>query len=196
MSKRTCVVCGCQFDAYGTRRSTTAKFCTRKCRYSFTRKQCFDRRVDKTSSSKGCWLWIGGSNQHGRGMIFNGKANESCPRFAWKRVFGEIPNGLNALHKCDNPACVNPDHLFLGDHKANSRDMVEKGRHTFGDRAKQSNLKWDDVRAIRARYKKGVAGSGVYVLAREYGVAPTTIACIVRNKSWKESDLARAQQCA
>jgi hypothetical protein len=87
----------------------------------------FWERVDKDTSPTGCWLWTGGKN-HGYGRIsFNGK-NFLAPRIAWEFTNGPIPDGLDVLHRCDNPPCVRPDHLFLGTLKDNYDDMVQKGR--------------------------------------------------------------------
>jgi len=96
----------------------------------------FWSKVDKDTSS-GCWLWTAGKTPLGYG-IFQVKT-EKCMgwghwksvrahRFAWELTYGLIPEGMNVLHKCDNPPCVRPTHLFLGTQKDNVRDMIHKGR--------------------------------------------------------------------
>lgn len=85
--------------------------------------------------NSGCWLWLGrerGSNNYGS-LKVDGK-NHVAHRYSYKRFVGEIPDGLYVLHRCDNPACVNPNHLFLGTIQDNTDDKVRKGRQAKGDR--------------------------------------------------------------
>lgn len=90
--------------------------------------------VEKTPT---CWLWKGAKGDKGHGTFgFNGKQT-SAHRVAWELLRGSIPEGLWVLHNCpegDNPACVNPDHLWLGTVADNNRDMFAKGRGAVGDR--------------------------------------------------------------
>lgn len=76
-----------------------------------------------------CWEWMAGKDSDGYGGFFLSGKNEKAHRVAWMFRFGEIPEGLGVLHHCDNPGCVNPLHLFLGDHKTNMGDKAQKGRH-------------------------------------------------------------------
>ena len=79
-----------------------------------------------------CWIWTGPPDASGYGRIGCGlrtSGTMKANRASWLLVFGEIPEGQNVLHKCDNPACVRPEHLFLGSHSDNIKDMMAKGRH-------------------------------------------------------------------
>lgn len=79
----------------------------------------------------GCWLWTGAAVRTGYGVIALGRSAEGIDvahRVAWRLFRGDIPPGIDVLHKCDVPACCNPDHLFLGDDQANREDMARKGR--------------------------------------------------------------------
>lgn len=77
----------------------------------------------------GCWVWRGGKNRKGQGVVrYNGR-NWVTSRLAWYLKHGQIPKGIFVCHKCDNPSCINPDHLFLGTPGDNIRDMIEKGRN-------------------------------------------------------------------
>lgn len=97
-----------------------------------TLRERFYRRISKRPN--GCWLWTGAlmSRKVARmnyGIIRNEiSKNEGAHRVSWRLHKGEIGPGLCVLHKCDNPQCVNPDHLFLGSHQDNARDRSQKGR--------------------------------------------------------------------
>jgi len=84
----------------------------------------------------GCWLWIGTKNTQGYGDFRCNKKRYGSHRFSYIVYKGEIPKGIFVLHSCDNPACVNPDHLWLGTAKDNSIDMYSKNRHPFTEEIK------------------------------------------------------------
>jgi len=80
--------------------------------------------------ANGCWEWQRGIGKKGYGVVsFQGKSSQTLSRVVWILWNGPIPDGLCVLHKCDNPPCCNPDHLFLGTHKQNALDKIMKGRH-------------------------------------------------------------------
>ena len=145
----------------------------------------FWSKVDKKGEDE-CWNWIARKNQKGYG-VFNlehPRHDETgvrvlAPRMAWQLANGPIPEGKYTLHKCDNPACVNPSHLFIGSLRDNTQDMLRKGREKNGNR----KLTGDQVREIRAKYRKGEYG---YIkLAKEYGVHQGTIVAIISRRNWK-----------
>ncbi len=126
-----------------------------------------------------CWVWTGcttGSKLKYGIFTIMGK-NIGAHVFSWKIHHGEIPEGMNVCHTCDNPLCVNPNHLFIGTQKKNIRDMVVKGRHS-------TRLTWQKVREIRSRYRKRIPGFTSVDLAAEYGMSPVTILHIVNNRIW------------
>lgn len=99
-------------------------------------------------------------------------------RVAWVLANGEIPDGMCVCHRCDNRACVNPDHLFLGTKADNSRDMVRKGRQTKGQDIVKSKITESQVLAIRADPRTQCE------IAADYGVHRTLVSHIKRRKIW------------
>ncbi|EON4309904.1 HNH endonuclease, partial [Escherichia coli] len=95
---------------------------------------------------------------------------------------------LVVRHKCDNPSCVNPDHLIIGTVADNNRDRSRRGRNSYPDRSGEKNgmakLKECDVICIRREYVRGSVGNGLRSLAKRYGVSTTMIADIVNHRNW------------
>lgn len=97
----------------------------------------FWARVDKSGGDNACWSWTGALYRNGYGSVYlRPKLYLRTRRVAYELTHGEIPDGLYICHRCDNPPCCNPAHLFAGTAKDNFEDMVKKGRSTvFGDLA-------------------------------------------------------------
>jgi hypothetical protein len=139
-----------------------------------------------------CWVWTASVDRKGYGrMALNGRAT-GAHRVAWQVTNGPIPAGIWVLHRCDNPRCVRPDHLFLGDHAANMADMVAKGRSGAalrpeavqrGERHPMAKLTEQDVRDIRAAYADG--RDTTVGLAARYGVSNQLISRIIARGIWK-----------
>lgn len=139
----------------------------------------FWRKVVKTDD---CWLWIGGKGERGYGRIWKDGKIVPAAHIAWELTYGQIPPDNEVLHKCDNPPCVRPDHLFLGDQAANQTDCIRKGRHP------STKLSLEKAAEIRALYATGQWS--YWQLARRFNVWHSAIADIVTGKSWKLDALA------
>lgn len=138
--------------------------------------------VDRTGE---CWVWTGNRNTRGYGSFWNGSRDERAHRFAYRLVFGPIAPGMFVCHRCDNPGCVRPAHLFQGTHSDNMRDAHRKGRlpQTRPGRGNHYvKLSEDQVREIRLAWGTGESQSSI---ARRYQVASMTVSGICRLKSRK-----------
>jgi hypothetical protein len=145
--------------------------------------QRFWRKVSKTES---CWIWTGNksSGRYGEINKFGGHHLIKSHRASWILHYGPIPEGYSVCHRCDNPACVRPDHLWIGTHDQNMKDMVSKGRSRglSGERHNLAKLNQDAVAYIRKHHnpQKRIGG----MLARKFGVTRHTICSVFHNKSW------------
>lgn len=140
----------------------------------------FWRAVDKGGD---CWLWTKAVDRGGYGAIGAGTNTDrrvlKAHRVSWELAHGPIPDGVFVCHRCDNPKCVNPAHLFLGSPSDNAADMATKGRANRGERRWIAKLTDDAVREIRRSSEKGVD------LAKRYGVSPTQVTAVRRGYEWK-----------
>lgn len=159
---------------------------------------------EKVRKGPGCWEWLGATNPtKGHGFFkFNGKQT-GAHRVAWILAYGSIPaghgyHGTCVCHRCDNPRCVRPDHLFLGTIQDNLTDMRAKGRerHVRGDahgsrtkphlvaRGSRISRKLTEADVIEIR-KRLANGETQVLVARHYGVLQSTISFIATRRTWK-----------
>lgn len=170
-----------------------------------------DRLREQSVEDGDCRVWTGTKDSDGYGVLTFQTRNWRAHRAAWAVAFGEVPDGLMVLHACDNPSCVNSDHLMLGSGKANVIDRDRKGRTATGDRngarihrekigpavraaiaarpeiirrgedAGAARLTADTVREIRKLYAEGARQVD---LAARFGITQTHVSWLVRRKSW------------
>lgn len=136
----------------------------------------------KVDEETGCWVWKGGKS-HGYGQVRIHSIFGSRPLYAHRLSYllsrGQSPDGKEICHTCDNPACINPHHLFIGTQSDNMKDMANKMRSCIGDKNAQSKLTNAQVAEIR-----DLVGSGVrqYRVAEMYDVSQAQVSRIVRGR--------------
>lgn len=138
-----------------------------------------------------CWEWQSFRNCHGYGQCRHDKRQQVAHRWSWEIAHGPIPTGAFICHRCDNPPCVNPAHLFLGDALVNVRDMLSKGRDRFhfqenrpkGDLNAHAKLTGATVRRLRAEYAEG--GVTQKELAVRYSISPALVNFIITGRAWQ-----------
>lgn len=149
-----------------------------------TLRERFDAKWTPEPNS-GCWLWTGSSrggygqiNSGGRGVLL------AAHRVSFEFANGQIQKGMCVLHRCDNPPCVNPDHLFLGTPKDNAVDRARKnrGNRPTGEKGPSAVLCVDFVVEIRRRRLE--RGESMDELATAFGVCRSTIRNVLTGKTW------------
>jgi len=172
MKTKPCAFCG---KPYVVR--TRSRYCDFPCR--------FYSKVDRTPAPKGCHLWTATVDSKGYGQIKVDGKKELAHRIAWElKNNGPVPDGKCVLHHCDNPPCVNPNHLFLGTNADNVRDRDKKNRqaHQRGEQHGRHKLTDVDVLRIRRGYYADLTPKEI---AKKLGVSCWTIYRVLSGVSWK-----------
>lgn len=157
----------------------------------------FWTRVDRTGGPSSCWEWTGPIVHNGLpyGQLGHGGM---AHRFAWTLLVGKIPEGLLVLHRCDNPPCCNPAHLFLGTQKDNRRDCRDKGRTAKGSangvqfylarnpaptEGKRQKAKITPTQRTEIQYRFAAGGITKAALARDYGLSTAHVCNLINGRS-------------
>lgn len=142
----------------------------------------FWANINKTN---GCWLWTGSKANKGYGRLKTQGVTRGAHRISYAIHFGRPPLNLLVCHRCDNPLCVNPGHLFLGTFKDNVADCIAKGRkvNADGEKAGSAKLTNEQVILIRQEYAKGIETAAE--IGKRFGVTDEPIRKIVRGEAWK-----------
>ena len=137
----------------------------------------------KVAGTRECWLWASSVNDTGYGTYRLPDRSITAHRFIYAYFKGPVPNGMCVCHTCDNPACCNPSHLFLGTRRDNMRDMVKKGRNacTVGVRNPRARLNEEAIKVIR---HPSLAHKTHVQLAAAYGVTPGMIGHVRAGRNW------------
>lgn len=140
----------------------------------------FDTRVTKGTGDD-CWIWTGRKDKDGYGIAHFARRKSPAHREAYRREHGHIEDGMFVCHRCDNPSCVRPSHLFIGTPKQNSHDAAKKGRAFVGEKNGRAKLTLEQAAEICDSQESGP------VLAARYGVTRTTINRIRRKEGWRNA---------
>lgn len=178
---RTCLVCGALLRE--EQKLTCSRICNGK-RAGGKNKQPIESRFWPylRIADNGCWEWMRGRDQDGYGNLRWGK-EQRTNRIAWLLVYGAIPKDKQVLHRCDNPPCCNPLHLFLGTDADNKEDMWAKGRGCGprGELSAWAKLTEAQVQEIRRLHQAGVVQRRI---AEQFGVGFKAISKIVLRQRW------------
>lgn len=179
----TCVGCGAVFVSIPSAVRRGRSYCTRECWIAHggdvRRRLAENRDIDPDT---GCWNWTRGLTSSGYGKVKVSGRTYMVHRLAAAEYSGfSIDSPLRVLHRCDNPRCFNPKHLFIGTDADNVKDMYAKGRACVGSRKSDAILTESDVPVIRERMQ---SGERVADIARDYGVSKAAIYNIKSGRSW------------
>jgi hypothetical protein len=151
-----------------------------------------ERFWEKVAKGEGCWNWTGYRKDKGYGTIHNSDGETKRPvlahRLSWEIANGPIPDGICVLHRCDNPACVRLDHLFLGTKADNNADMKAKGRAS-GNPACGEDAVWAKMTEAQVREMRDKYGSmhrpPVSKISADYRIHKMTVWNILTRRTWR-----------
>jgi hypothetical protein len=198
MAVATCQLCG---DPFAHEHWKPQRFCSISCANRARRRpsvaERFWGKVDRSAGPDSCWPWLGARNAQGYGRVSVNRRNRQAHRVAFELAGGTLDRGQVACHRCDNPPCCNPTHVFAGTHGDNSADMVAKGRSTAGDRnpsrlyperqvrgEQQHSAKLSDESVLALRQRWAMGGLTKRGLAREIGLSETALRRLLGGRTW------------
>ena len=178
-----CKICNKPFK----RKNPNAQFCSLACCFSKSPEERFWDKVIKSDVPGECWKWTGSKNNCGYGTFGVNYKTITAHRFSYALHNGQIPDGMLICHKCDNPSCVNPSHLWLGTNADNTKDRESKGRGNYTNPAKGEKhwnvkLSESDVQKIRELIFLGNTNRHI---AKMYNMSEAQISKIITGKTWK-----------
>lgn len=163
-------------SAHYNRLYRSSKFDRRYRHYG--KRWTMDELLARTRTTPGgCMEWTAGTHGHGYGQVRSEGKTAYAHRLVWELTHGPLPRGRYVCHRCDNPPCINPEHLFLGDHEANMADAASKGIVTGGTKLTPAG-----VRNMREWYRHGRSKRRI---ARDYGLSWSTVHRAISGKTWK-----------
>lgn len=182
----TCRVCEKPITIAASMYDSGVRCCSKQCQAQGQRKQ--PERIWRFGerTEQGCLTWTRSRHKWGYGFIRVDEQAQLVHRIAWELTYGPIPDGLWVLHRCDNPPCFEPTHLFLGTQADNTADMDAKGRRrsraVHGAEQGSALLTDDIVRQIRAQRFQGMTLKSI---AAAHGIHVSTVSLVANRKSWR-----------
>lgn len=211
---RTCRTCNNHFLVTPNQiRRGHGKYCSRACHREAQRVHTvteFWKRVKKTDS---CWIWLGAFGKYGYGLTSYKSKTKRAHRLAYELTYGVDPGQLCVCHSCDNPACVRPDHLWIGTHADNHNDMKRKGRNKKGDAhwtrvmpekvkrgdnsyqrrhpewlargERHGNARMTNAMVLKMRRMRNDTGASFGVIGNRFGLSRAAVFAAVTGKTWR-----------
>ena len=175
------------------RRSSNKRIYLKKGEDSLCPNHLFNRLINGTTlnNKTGCWEWQKSKNNHGYGTLTVNRKRVYAHRLSYTLFVGEILDGSYVLHECDNPCCINPEHLHIGTQSLNMKECYGRGRSKIkplslpGEKNGQAKLKISDVELIRLQLAQGVTQA---IIAKRFGVSQSQISNIKRGLQWNEAN--------
>lgn len=143
-----------------------------------------DRFWAKVMAVGECWVWTGHRDLKGYGKLTVAGRPTRAHRHSWEIANGPVPPGLVVCHRCDNPSCVRPGHLFLGTHSDNVADRDQKRRQARGERSGRARMGPADV--LACRYARVMFACTCRALAAASGVDESVMSRALNRKTWRE----------
>ena len=181
--KKSCAIPNCQTPWYSREWCRRHYDCWRNHGDPAQKQPTTEERFNAQYSKhfNGCWIWHGTKVTRGYGQISSNGKIWRAHRLSWALHKGNIPAGVLVLHKCDNPSCVNPEHLFLGSVQDNVDDRIKKGRSARGSNMGSSKLTEANVHAIRERLSHAETHASI---AASFDVTESAVSHIAAGHSW------------
>ncbi len=193
MEQRTCTIEGCGRNHYG--HGYCSKHYKRwkkgddlyriEAKRSVADPRYFWAKAAVSDNAEKCWEWQAGLSETGYGVataVIDGVSYQRAHRLAFYFATSHHPGEQFVLHKCDNRRCINPSHLFLGDHNDNMADMNAKGRRALGEDSGRALLTTNDVVQIKSQLQQGRMQKE---MADIFGVSPSTVNAIAKGRNWR-----------